>query len=731
MNDENVAPCAPQSPAAGRRRSARTKGRVSYAEAEEEDEEEAPTCEEDAEDDEDDEDFVEVLEVKEARRPKRAAPAAAAAFSGRAARTLIVAPMTMIGQWEDEVRGRSRRGSLRTLLYYGEKRGTPHLSRYDVVVTTYGVVASEFSRLPPRPGAGAPAARGPGFFFRRPAGGDAPADPLLRPLAARGLFSLEWRRVILDEAHMIKNGSTRAARACCALRSSRRWAVTGTPIQNSLNDVLSLFRFLRHEPWNEPGWWKRVIEAPFNAGDEGAQERLKLVLGPVLLRRTKGMLDEGGRPIVQLPPREVRFVELELSFPEREFYQSLLQRASRQFSGFVAGGRAAQNYIKILALLMRLRQACDHPFLVLGLRDDTGAAGDVKAAMAAAAEAAAPAEEEAAAAALGGQDAEDAAFIGKLRDRFMVTLQQKKEAPAGEDAPREQSLAYVEEAIKAIGASSLEDAECPICLCAPSRPIFTACAHLMCRACLRAASEAAGSQLCPVCRSPYEPSDLIDIDELRGVAAPAAADAGAAPAAADAAAAPGAFPEGVVPTLSSLAEQWVPSAKLEALEAAVRRVLEGGGEEKIVIFSQFTRMLDLVGVMLRTRVGVGYARIDGSMSQQRRAEALRAFNRETRVIIVSLKTAGVGLNLVAANHCFLLDPWWNASVEEQACDRVHRLGQTRPVHITRFVVKHTVEQKLIAVQEAKRKLANSVLAAGGEDHSAKLSIDDLAEFFAF
>ena len=108
-------------------------------------------------------------------------------------------------------------------------------------------------------------------------------------------------------------------------------------------------------------------------------------------------------------------------------------------------------------------------------------------------------------------------------------------------------------------------------------------------------------------------------------------------------------------------------------------------------------MLDLIGAALRREPALsGFVRLDGAMSAEQRQAALHKFREDpkVKVLLLSLRAGGVGLNLTAAQHVFLMDPWWNPAVEEQAIDRVHRIGQLHPVKVTRFVVRGTVEERI-------------------------------------
>ncbi|MFB2118783.1 SNF2-related protein [Parapedobacter sp. 2B3] len=150
------------------------------------------------------------------------------------------------------------------------------------------------------------------------------------------------------------------------------------------------------------------------------------------------------------------------------------------------------------------------------------------------------------------------------------------------------------------------------------------------------------------------------------------------------------------------------SAKIELLK---EQVTDKAPHHKMVIFSQFVTMLQLVGEML-TEIGVSYVSLTGGTRQ--RGEVVRKFQEdpEVRVFLVSLKAGGTGLNLTAAEVVYLVDPWWNPAVEDQAIDRVHRIGQEKSVMAYRLVTPNTVEEKVLALQATKNILADGLLSEG-------------------
>ncbi len=150
------------------------------------------------------------------------------------------------------------------------------------------------------------------------------------------------------------------------------------------------------------------------------------------------------------------------------------------------------------------------------------------------------------------------------------------------------------------------------------------------------------------------------------------------------------------------------SAKLDVLFEQIEEIIDEG--HKALVFSQFTRLLDLVRRDLDAR-NITYEYLDGRTRQ--RASKIQRFQEDPDcpLFLISLKAGGVGLNLTAADYVFLLDPWWNPAVEAQAIDRAHRIGQVRPVNAYRLIARNTVEEKIVKLQASKRDLADAILTA--------------------
>jgi SWI/SNF-related matrix-associated actin-dependent regulator of chromatin subfamily A3 len=217
--------------------------------------------------------------------------------------------------------------------------------------------------------------------------------------------------------------------------------------------------------------------------------------------------------------------------------------------------------------------------------------------------------------------------------------------------------------------------DCPICLeeLLLHSPVITSCKHVFGRQCIKRTIEI--QKKCPMCRA-----ELPDNDCLVHPAVEEKVEED---------------PDLHVETKSSKTEA------LMSILTASRR----DPESKVVIFSQWTSFLNIIQRQL-TEAGMKYARIDGSMSAQVRDAGMTALESDpdTRILLASLSVCSVGLNLVSADTVILADSWWAPAIENQAVDRVHRLGQTRPCTVWRLIMEESIEERVLEIQAEKRKL---------------------------
>lgn len=567
--------------------------------------------------------------------------------------TLVVAPMSLLAQWESEAVKASAPGTLKSLVYYGSDKAANlqnlcceanAAAAPNLIITSYGVVLSEFNQVAAR-------------------GGDRGSHG--------GLFSLNFFRVILDEAHFVKNRQSKTAKACYEISAQHRWVLTGTPIVNRLEDLFSLVHFLRVEPWSNFSFWKTFITVPFESKDFiRALDVVQTVLEPLVMRRTKDMKTPDGQALVPLPPRTIEIEELELSKQEREVYDYIFTRAKRTFNATMEAGTLLKSYTTIFAQILRLRQSCCHPVLtrnkaIAAEEEDAAAASDVANGLA------------------------DDMDLQELIERFT------SDSNSGEQDVANKFGAHVLKEIQ-----SQENNECPICSEEPMiEPAVTGCWHSACKKCLldyiEHQKENHTLPLCFNCREPINQRDIFEVvhhqddeEDLYSATQPGESSS--------------------LPRITLRRIGTASSAKIAALIShlkSLRLTLPG---TKSVVFSQFTSFLDLISPAL-TQANIPFLRFDGAMSQKARAAVLTEFASSTArknghgtVLLLSLRAGGVGLNLTSAKRVFMMDPWWSFAVEAQAIDRVHRMGQDEEVKVVRFVVAGSIEGRMLKIQDRKK-----------------------------
>ncbi|XP_074269916.1 helicase-like transcription factor CHR28 isoform X2 [Silene latifolia] len=622
--------------------------------------------------------------------------------------TLVVCPTSVLRQWGDELRNKvSDKVKLSVCMYHGSGRTKDpyELANYDVVLTTYSIVSMEVpkpvslkedekrKRQADDAGASSKKRKHPSKSDKRRL--KKVMDDGFLESSARPLARVNWFRVVLDEAQSIKNYRTQVAQACWGLRAKRRWCLSGTPIQNSVDDLYSYFRFLRYDPYSVYKSFCSMVKFPIVKDPINGYKKLQAVLKTIMLRRTKGTLLDG-EPIINLPPKSVKLKKVEFSQEERDFYTRLEADSRAQFQAYAESGTVKQNYVNILLMLLRLRQACDHPFLVKGYGSNSALKSSISAAK-------------------------------KLPREQQICLLNCLEASLAicgicRDPPEDAVVSICGHVFCNQCISERltgDDNQCPVIkcktqLCASS--IFSKGALKSCR--LSPEFSRDGSQVC----SPSESYDQAELAEL----SPAHC-----------------FNSSKIKTalkvLKSLSKPQMIILDNTSMESSItdespvasKGSASSGVVEKAIVFSQWTSMLDLLEDGLK-ECSIHYRRLDGTMSVLARDKAVKDFNTlpEVSVMIMSLKAASLGLNMVAACHVLLLDLWWNPTTEDQAIDRAHRIGQTRPVTVVRLTVKDTVEDRILALQQKKRELAAS---AFGEDETGnsqtRLTVEDLKYLF--
>ncbi|KAF3216892.1 DNA helicase rad5 [Orbilia oligospora] len=587
--------------------------------------------------------------------------------------TLVVAPMSLLSQWASEAEAASKTGTLKTTIYYGSDKSLDLRAQCsaanahnapNLIITSYGVVLSEFTQIA-NTASGSRATSG-------------------------GLFSVQFFRIILDEAHNIKNRQSKTAKACYELDALHRWVLTGTPIVNRLEDLFSLVRFLRVEPWSNFAYWRTFITVPFESKDFlRALDVVQTVLEPLVMRRTKDMRQPDGAPLVYLPPKTILIEEIELSKAERAVYDFVYNFVKRSFAENMEAGSVMKSYTTIFAQILRLRQSCCHPTLV---RKKEVVADEVEA------------------------EAAEAEAKGLTDNMDLQALIDKFTSQENDGGEVNNYGAHVLQQIKEEAQN-----ECPICSDDPIQEMtVTACYHMACKKCLLEVIDHAkrnGNQpRCFNCREPINEKELYEVVKHD--------------------------PDVAVGGLSGFRE-YVPefslrriaanksSAKIDALITNLKRLRRESPGMKSVVFSQFTSFINLIEPAL-TRERIQFVRFDGGMSQQQRSVVLTKFKAHTGglVLLISLKAGGVGLNLTEAKRVFMMDPWWSFAIEAQAIDRIHRMGQTDEVIVHRFIVKGSVEERMVhKIQERKKFIASSLGMMSAEEKRAQ-RIEDIKDLLS-
>lgn len=556
--------------------------------------------------------------------------------------TLVVAPLALIKQWESEIQEKVEEShKMKVLVHHGPSRTKrfEELKKYDVVITTYNILTTEHAACS-------------------------------KDLKV-GVFGVHWYRVILDEAHTIKNRNAKMTQACYNLRSHYRWCLTGTPMQNNLDELQSLIHFLDIKPYCELPQWRNHITQPMKNGRGNlAMRRLQLFLKAFMLRRTKDIMSrEGafgkasfakdGKPPKTAPKmvkRDVESIEVDFDAEERRFYDRLATRAQDRLGEMIGG--ESTNYMAALVLLLRLRQACNHPELVA-----TGASRDKDALTGNLTQNGTQTPSKAKAESGNADDLADLlgglSVAAKKCDVCMAELpahlskfgaircedcegdlldQLKSKRSEDKHRNRKRAESKPRRNRRVIDDSDDEEAEGEWVVSGDERDVKD----------LGKAggtddedAEGGGRSI------GYDDSDTDDDDGEDSFAN-------------------NKTKKHINLVSSDIEEESPPRKKKQEIlsSSKIRRLLQILDDEtpnhKVIVFSQFTSMLDLIEPFL-ARAGHSFVRYDGSMRNDMREASLYSLrhDKRTRVLLCSLKCGSLGLNLTAASRVVILEPFWN------------------------------------------------------------------------
>ncbi|GJC92624.1 DNA repair protein rad5 [Colletotrichum higginsianum] len=393
------------------------------------------------------------------------------------------------------------------------------------------------------------------------------------------LQELKWFRIVLDEAHWIRNASSKQFKAVTKLSARNRWCLTGTPIQNKLEDIASLAAFLQLQPFPTMASFRQGVLDPLSHGGNDFAKPLRSWLRAVCIRRTEKLL--------QLPDCREEVVTVFLSETERQLYVQVLHRTKRDIDDIVSKGKSIKKYNVLFTAILKMRMLCN-----------TGT------------------------------------FLRPSASEGFLAGTHKKETGCER-------------------CTATKDEDSALLLMS--------------------------SQFCPDCdRALGVSSPMSDFMSGQSGNSP---HVGLSPA-----------PEDRL-TLTS--------GHSEKLTAVIQKIVMSDSDSKHIVFSYWTSTLDLLSNLLH-KEAVHHVQVDGRTSHIERSRRLEGFKerRDIPVLLMSVETGALGLNLTAANCVHIVEPQWNPSVEEQAVARALRMGQKRNVTVFRYVTQGTVEQVSITLSLA-------------------------------
>ncbi|CAG8974622.1 hypothetical protein HYALB_00009799 [Hymenoscyphus albidus] len=650
--------------------------------------------------------------------------------------TLIVLPAAVIRQWAAEIKKHTEPGVFdKVIIYKGDANYSREvLASVDIVLASYTEVWKQF----PFPNDASQKAAASANGFKAWA-----ADKEFGPL-----HQIDWYRVVLDEAHAIKNNSSRTSLACQHLKSVYRWCLTGTPLLNNVEELFPYLRFLKADYCMDIREFKKYFCDP---QDPRCSSRVATLLEFSMLRRTmkSTMLN---CPIIKLPEPHPHIEKISFSDEERIIYRITENRFRSILNSYIMRGDAKRNYTMWMVQLLRLRQCTGHPFMMERTIKETWDLSDVQ---------------------------ELKNQLESLGSRASLPFYERTKLWVEESAAKKQAGGGAGEGFgkgsfgstfslgKALGTLDQRELlgrlQCGVCGDIPVGAVqVDACHEIFCRDCLLIHEEETRAEddvkTCPSCALIYttatplrglddedytfesEPTPLPTSQLTPRQAYNSTRRRGKNRVPENSKGRDAFGFEMYTPYSSWLTQSdedpnfpLTSSAKVTALKRILLRGFEEAPMDKVVIYCQFRQLQRIIGRMCNQEKWK-FVYYTGDISMEHRALAEEQFktNPEIVIMIAGLKCGGLGLNLTSANRVISMDLWWNFGVEQQAFGRIFRIGQEKETHMTRIVVKNSVDMRMLSRQDQKLKDLRAVV---DDDLSVvkrkELSMQELSSLFGF
>ncbi|KAJ5199656.1 hypothetical protein N7491_009546 [Penicillium cf. griseofulvum] len=623
-------------------------------------------------------------------------------FPGRSkAPTLIIVPRSLVSQWIDQISMHCVKSIGNSLLehYAGARTGqrdvVKAMEKRLIVITTYEEVCSSHPKL-----------KIPVTIKSQEEHEAWRAQKYNR--RAGPLHKVDWHRIVLDEAHVIKNKDCATSLAVRALKGRFKWAISGTPLHNGVEELYPYLHFIFTSQRME-------YEAFLRKYSNGLDNILKTVL-----HRSTYSTRILGKPIVTLPGINNRVVEVELCSAEKFLYREIQDLGTAMISG-LADTKQKQKKC-ILTVILMLRMFVSHPLLSQKVLETVLNQRVIK--------------ELRAMAQQNGQDVANSQseIIINLILAAVDKVTPRPKPPGDFEELRD---IYWERIVQIRQKKGTEGEYlrriCPRCkdLVDETKAfVVTSCQHIYCKACFDDLPDQGGktdtvTRVCSICEKSIEwagYSDDAPKDSSKKRKKPTPKKKGTT---FSKKRAKKSFMKDVLlrdPSDDEWDEpgdneaDWVseigdrmPSAKTIAVRDLVANWVKDDEDTKIVIFTQFLKTAQLLEFMCEEQ-GWKYSLVHHreGISREKQIEQFGK-EKDIRIMISSLKTGGIGLNLTMANKCILVDPWWNEAIQDQAYCRLYRIGQPRVVEYVQIVAKGSIDRWMINLQKEKTQNIHQLL----------------------